>query len=291
MPAALPYRLGCPAWSVPEWRGRFLPQATPQRDFLRHYARVFHTVEGNSMFYALPKMEIVLRWIDEVGPEFRFCPKVPRDVSHGEHLPGAPGVLQAFWERLECLAEARRLGPSFLQLPARFGLAQLEELSAFLEAWPRQFPLAVEVRHPVFFEGGAEEENLNARLIEHGADRVIFDSRSLFSAAPGDAVEVESQKRKPRLPVRWQALGRHPMVRFVGRNRVDDLESWLDDAAQAVAGWITEGRCPHVFMHTPDDVMAPQLCALFHERLRRWIPGLPSVDLTAASGPQLELFS
>ena len=290
MPTPLPYHLGCPAWSVPEWRGTFVAAGTSQRDFLKHYSEVFNTVEGNSTFYALPKPEIVRRWTQEVGEGFRFCPKVPRDVSHGQGLMARPAVLTAFWEMLVILAEAGKLGLPFLQLPARFGSMQMPELDRFLEAWPAAFPLAVEVRDPVFFQEGHEEKELNELLQHRSVDRVIFDSRALYSQEPSDPVEAVSQTRKPNLPVRWRTTGQRPMLRFVGRNRIGGVDPWLAEAAQAVASWIEGGLNPYVFMHTPDDVLAPQLCARFHEHLRQRLPNLPPLDLKAAAGPQLELF-
>jgi uncharacterized protein YecE (DUF72 family) len=150
--------------------------------------------------------------------------------------------------------------------------------------------LAVEVRHPAFFEDGSEATELDELLRQHAVDRVIFDSRALYSAPPSDEVEAVSQTRKPKLPVRWRALGQNPMLRFVGRNRIEGVDPWLQDAAEAVAGWIREGRRPYVFMHTPDDVLAPELGVRFHELLRTRLDDLPSLDLQAVESPQLELF-
>ncbi|MEM0969809.1 MAG: DUF72 domain-containing protein, partial [Verrucomicrobiota bacterium] len=65
--------LGCPAWSVPEWRGTFLPEGTPSRDFLPLYSKVFRSVEANSTFYSLPTRAVAERWAREVRRGFRFC--------------------------------------------------------------------------------------------------------------------------------------------------------------------------------------------------------------------------
>ena len=69
----MPYFLGCPAWSILEWRGTFLPKTTPQSDFLKLYSKTFNTVEGNSFFYALPRTQVVERWVRETEPGFKFC--------------------------------------------------------------------------------------------------------------------------------------------------------------------------------------------------------------------------
>ncbi|MGB0372613.1 MAG: DUF72 domain-containing protein [Opitutales bacterium] len=273
------YHLGCPAWSIPEWRGVFLPKGTAQSALLSEYSKVFNTVEGNSFFYALPRLEMVERWAAESAPGFEFCMKVPRDISHGARLVSNAEVFEQLVERLEILYNAGRLGPTFLQLHASFGPHRLGELAGFLEAWPTHLPLAVEVRHAKFFEEGADEAVLDSLLTEHSVDRVIFDSRALFQAPPTDPVETKSQERKPRLPVRWKSTGGRPFVRFVGRNNIDQVEPWQSEVAEVVANWIKAGKHPYVFMHRPDDTLAPQLCARFHSRLKEYLPELPDLRM------------
>jgi uncharacterized protein YecE (DUF72 family) len=274
----LPYSLGCPAWSVPGWKGRFLPASTATRDLLGAYSRVFNTVEGNSFFYALPETATVRRWAEETAHHFHFCMKVPREISHASYLTASGAVYDALLARLEILGAAERLGPTFLQLPASFGPARLPELSSFLCGWPSLFPLAVEVRHEAFFRPGRDRSQLYALLRGAGVDRVAFDSRALFSAAPTDAAEEISQGRKPRLPVEWTVTGTRPFVRFVGRNDINQVDPWQSEVARVVVEWIREGRRPYVFMHTPKDTYAPQLCRRFHALVREWLPGLPNLD-------------
>lgn len=273
------YSLGCPAWSIPEWRGTFLPKGIPQSALLAEYSKVFNTVEGNSFFYALPRLETVQRWARESAHGFEFCMKVPRDISHASRLRIDTPVYDQLIERLEILHQATRLGPTFLQMHASFGPSRLRELKAFIEAWPRHMPLAIEVRHEKFFTGGSEEQSLDALLAEHSIDRVIFDSRALFHAPPSDPLEEKSQGRKPRLPVRWKSTEKRPFIRFVGRNHIEQAEPWLSEAATVVAHWIKEGKRPYVFMHCPNDTLAPQLCARFHMNVRKHLPEIPSLPM------------
>lgn len=278
MAERLPYSLGCPAWSIPEWKGTFLPASTPQRDFLSRYAKVFNTVEGNSFFYALPTLDVVRRWAEQSADGFEFCMKVPRDISHAPQLRAGGSVYDAFIERLEILRDSDRLGPSFLQLHASFDPARLDELRAFVQAWPRHLPLAVEVRNEAFFHPGRARSDLYACLRSAKVDRVTFDSRALFSAPPDDPVEEKSQGRKPNLLVDWTATGMRPMVRFVGRNDLQKVDPWQGEVARIVAAWIEDGLRPYVFMHTPDDTFAPQLCRRFHALVREWLPDLPNLE-------------
>lgn len=291
MSVELPYCLGCPAWKIAGWRGGIFPESARPDDFLNLYSQLFNTVEGNSTFYGLPKLETTKRWAGEVESGFKFCFKVPRDVSHGPGLMRNMDLLQAFWKLLEVVADRAVLGSTFLQLHASFGPERLPELTLFCEQWPNAFPLAIEVRHPSFFKGGDDEKRLNTFISERGHDRVIFDSRALFHASPDDEVEAKSQGRKPNLPVRWITCGKRPMLRFVGRNQIEKVDPWLKEAAHVVAGWISEGLHPYVFMHTPDDVFAPLLCEKFHAMLRRELPDIPEFDVMRISGDsQMELF-
>ena len=274
----LPYALGCPAWSIPEWRGRFFPAATATRDLLTAYSKVFNTVEGNSFFYALPPTDTVHRWAEETADGFQFCMKVPRDLSHASRLVANGPIYDALIARLDILAAASRLGPTFLQLPPSFDPSRLEELHAFIRAWPRSFPLAVEVRHETFFNPGRGRSDFYAMLRQASVDRVAFDSRALFSGPPSDAAEEMSQQRKPNKPVEWTVTGMRPFVRFVGRNDIEKVDPWQSELVRAAVEWIREGRRPYLFMHTPDDTFAPQLCRRFHALMREWLPDLPNLQ-------------
>jgi len=142
------YWIGCSGWAYDDWVGPFYPPGTPPGDFLRQYARVFHTVEVDSSFYRAPSPFLVRRWAERTPDDFRFALKVPRDVTH-EAEPGAVrDVLAPFLSGLEPLRSRGKLGPVVLQFPPSFrasaGQARLETL---LEAVPREYDLAVELRH------------------------------------------------------------------------------------------------------------------------------------------------
>ena len=57
------YFLGCPIWGNKEWVGELFAPDVVQKDFLRQYASVFNTVEGNTTFYGLPSEKAALRWL------------------------------------------------------------------------------------------------------------------------------------------------------------------------------------------------------------------------------------
>lgn len=291
MSETMPYHLGCPAWSVAGWKGRFLPKGTKQSDFLSLYSRVFNSVEGNVTFHALPKIEIAQRWVDSVPPGFQFCFKMPREISHGGGLLADRRTLKRFHEILEIAARKKVLGPTFLQLHASFGPDRLEELTHFCDAWPTAFPLSVEPRHEAFFKSGADEKRFDELLKRQGIDRALFDTRAIHSSPPDDEAETTSQSRKPKVAARTTAIGKRPFIRFVGRNQIEKADPWLDELVETVSGWISGGLKPCVFLHTPDDIFAPDLCRRFHHRLAESLGGLPDLPTLIEPEPQLDLFS
>lgn len=275
--SSLPYYLGCPVWACPAWVGKLFRTSAPRREWLREYSQAFNTVEGNSSFYAIPTVETAQRWADETVSGFRFALKFPQVISHERALEGCDSELRLFLDVLEVLAKADRLGPTFLQLPARFGPHQLASLQHFLARLPSEFPYAVEVRHTAFFAFGPEEQSLDELLSKHQVDRVLFDSRAIFDGPPADSFEAESQRRKPRVPLRRTVTGKRPLVRFVGRNDVERSRESLCEWSPVVAQWIADGLEPYFFTHSPNDAFAPDMARMFHESLRLLKPSMPSL--------------
>lgn len=273
---ALPYYLGCPVWVCDAWVGSVY-SGKSRSQWLADYTRAFNSVEGNSTFYALPKGETIERWADESTDGFRFAFKFPRTVTHDNLLLAAEHETEAFLSLLAILRKADKLGPSMIQLPPYFDATKLTSLEAFLARLPREYPYAVEVRHNDFFTGGAAEQAFDALLAEYRVDRVLFDSRPLFSAPPTDDFEVESQSRKPNVPVRFTTTSGSPVVRFIARNDVPSVAVWIDEWAGVVADWLAQGLTPYFFAHAPNNAFAPAVATRFHTQLMKRMPDLPSL--------------
>lgn len=271
----LPYRLGCPVWALSDWVGRVFTSNAKRHEYLHQYSMAFNCVEGNSTFYGLPSLDSVRRWCDQTLPGFQFALKFPRSISHDRQLVNAASDTRQFLSILETLFAADRLGTSFLQLPPSFSGAQLPVLAAYLRELPEEFPFAVEVRHDDFYDYSSDEQALDELLTRLQMDRVIFDSRPLFSQPPGDESEAEAQRRKPSFPLRQAVTGRRPMLRFVGRNDVQSVQPWIDEWAPVIAGWIRDGLTPYVFAHTPHDQHACDLASSLHSAIVKSLPELP----------------
>lgn len=283
------YYLGCPVWTWPTWRGTIYPQSAPQKRWLHHYSTKFNCVEGNSTFYGIPRPETVARWASETVDGFRFALKFPKSISHDSSLIDAQMETEAFLELLSILKNADRLGPTFLQLSPYFAPRQLPALKQFLMGLPNDFPFAVEVRHAGWFEPTVERE-LDSLLAELQMDRVIFDSRPLFSAEPTDEYEIKSQNRKPQVPIRKQATGKFPLLRLIGCNQPERVDPWIDEWVEQVSNWIGEGRVPFVFTHAPNDEFAPQIACRFHQALSQKIELPPQPSWETPPAQQLDLF-
>jgi uncharacterized protein YecE (DUF72 family) len=279
-----PYYIGCPSWSENAWRQSLYPDDARSTDFLALYAQVFNAVEGNTTFYARPAASTVQRWAQVLPEHFRFTAKFPGDISHGGDLREHLSAAQDFLQLLAPLGA--RVQPLWLQLPASFTAKRMGELATFIDALEGR-ALAVEVRNMAFFNKGEEERMLNRLLLDRGVERICLDSRPLFSCVSSDPAVLHAQSKKPKVPPRPAALTQFPQVRFIGRPELEANDEFVEQWARKVADWIEEGRTPYVFLHTPDNIQAPDLARRFHQQLMTLLPDLPPLP-QLDRGPQVE---
>ncbi|HTQ04849.1 MAG TPA: DUF72 domain-containing protein [Polyangiaceae bacterium] len=159
---------GTSGFSYDEWHGRFYPADLPANARLTHYCLRLPSVEINNTFYQTPKAELLERWRDAVGPEFRFALKAPRRVTHVQRLKGAQESLAYFWSAASVLGE--KLGPVLFQLPP-FAKKDLSVLADFLAALPAGLRPAFEFRNPSWFD-----DEVYALLSSRGAALCAGDS-------------------------------------------------------------------------------------------------------------------
>jgi uncharacterized protein YecE (DUF72 family) len=285
--------VGCAMWTHAAWQGRHLPaRPLPHRERLRAYSGFCNAVEGNTTFYATPARETAASWAEQTLPDFRFVLKLPRTVTHEGRLGDVDAPLRSFLTAIEPLGS--RIHMLWVQLPPSFGPGGLGVLAAFLhrmrETHGVRQRVAVEVRHPAFFED-EHGRRLEQFLGDRGAEWVDLDTTVLYATAPETEDERVAWTKKPRLPRRMRALTEYPVVRYIGR---DDAEvtaaGWRPWVAE-VAGWLREGRSPTFFVHTPDNVDAPALARRFHAEVRALVPALaPLPEPAPAPAEQDTLF-
>ncbi len=145
-------RIGCSGWQYDSWRGRLYPEREPKRRWLELYAEHFDTVEVNSTFYRLARREAVAHWVQQTPPEFEFVVKASRYLTHIKRLVDIEDGVKRFYEPLEPLIDAGRLGPVLWQLPENF-----HRDDARLQDWLAALPHGrhtIEFRHPSWFSPG-----------------------------------------------------------------------------------------------------------------------------------------
>jgi uncharacterized protein YecE (DUF72 family) len=261
--------IGGPVWGSKAWVGNFFPPHTPARSFLRLYSQRLLAIEGNTLFYALPSAELIARWRAETPSTFRFCPKVWRAISHAARLDHTKAETQVFTERVRGLED--RLGPMFLQLPPSFSPSNLERLQAFLDFWPADLRLAVEVRHPGFYTD-QQAASLHALLEQHQVGRVMMDTRPLRTGDTKDQALLATRERKPHLPLQIACTTDFAFLRYIGHPELGVNAPFLDEWAQQLGQWLQQGKTLYVFCHCAFEEDSPGLCAALYQRVQALVP-------------------
>jgi uncharacterized protein YecE (DUF72 family) len=143
-----PVRIGCSGWNYRDWKDRLYAGA-PAREWLELYAREFDTVEVNNTFYRLPSPSAVEGWVERSPPGFTFAVKASRYLTHVKRLANIDRGVKIFWERIEPLAAASKLGPVLWQLPANFKRDDERLRGAIAELTPGRH--CFEFRHESWF--------------------------------------------------------------------------------------------------------------------------------------------
>jgi uncharacterized protein YecE (DUF72 family) len=121
-----------------------------RRLWLEFYAQRFGTVEVNSTFYRLARRTAVQSWVADTPKGFVFAVKASRYLTHIKRLTDLQRGFDRFYEPLEPLIDAGRLGPVLWQLPENFHHDQ-ERLERWIEALPQGMH-TIEFRHPGWFQ-------------------------------------------------------------------------------------------------------------------------------------------
>jgi uncharacterized protein YecE (DUF72 family) len=144
-----PIRVGCSGWNYGDWRGSMYPAGVPPRRWLECYAQRFDTVEVNATFYRLASRASVERWLTQTPADFCFAVKASRYLTHVKRLIDIDEGVRRFYDPLQPMRSAGRLGVTLWQLPESFHRDD-RTLAALLERLP-EGRHAIELRHPSWF--------------------------------------------------------------------------------------------------------------------------------------------
>jgi uncharacterized protein YecE (DUF72 family) len=247
-PAARVY-VGCPIWNDATLARKISPPGKAAKDRLVPYVKAFNSVELNASGYGLSQAQAA-RWGEAAGEGFRFCPKVPRDISHGRNLDDTYEAYDRF------VASARafgsRLGTAFLQFPESFGPSRFPELERFLRSQGGKLDLAVEVRHQAWFNEAGRREALFALLQELKLCAVITD-------VPGRRDLLHQRLTSPTA-----------FIRFSGHDLSPPDLRRIDDWAARLKGWMRQGlQTLYFFPHHEPKHFSADWSALFLEVLNK----------------------
>lgn len=282
------FYLGCAVWSYDGWLGTFYPPKTPKKAFLSCYSQRFHTVEGNTTFYAMPSSATVQRWQEETPNTFKFCLKFPQTITHQGALIPNLAETQQFIERVQVLDH--KLGCIFAQLPPSYGPNYLEDLQQFLASLLfANIPLAVEVRHLDWWRSPYQEK-LHQCLQNLNVAQVILDTRPVYRCS--DNPLSHSQRPKPDVPVNFTLTANFVLIRFISHPQLALNNLYLKEWTQKIQDWLNQNITVYCFIHCPIEDHSPQIARYFYQQLQQECIGLDPLpwDKLAAPPQQLSLF-
>lgn len=230
---------GGPVWSCKEWVGKIFPPKTSAKDFLYHYSRYFNAIELNTTFYRIPTSAMIANWISQTPRDFLFCPKVPQVITHSKDIGRSVERWAEFVEVMRELKE--RLGVIFFQMPPYFKPSDLPRLKTILTGVSFSGELAVEFRHPEFFE--------DQKLIEPAFE--------LLSSLGVAAVTTDVGGRRDVLHV--SLTKPHLVLRFVGNELHPSDFSRIKDWVKRLQTWHEGLERAYFFLHHPTYENVPEL--------------------------------
>ncbi len=242
--------IGTSGWSYPHWaKGRFYPPGLKPGQWLEYLGRHFKTVEINSSFYRLPKPELMTRWRQMTGEDFRFAVKLWRRITHDKRLADCRAELEQFLVVVGRLGAKR--GPLLVQLPPslRKDLDRLESFLSMLRnaAGRVRWQVAVEFRNRDWLC-----EEVYQLLTRHRAALCLADLPRCPVTEPNQAPLVYLRRHGPGGPYRgcygseqiaqdaarirqWLADGRDVFVYYN-----NDMEGYAVDNARALRAAVEE---------------------------------------------------
>ena len=238
--------IGCAKWNKTDLKG-FYPKGT--KDELTYYGTQFNSIELNATFYGMPSPEQVQTWKEKTPAEFKFFPKITNTVSHFRRLLNITDVVTQFATAVLNFDE--KLGMVFLQLHDNFKPKDYERLEKFVQEWPKEVPLAIELRNNEWF---TDQEIFNKIC-------VLFEKHQITNIIVDTAGRRDMLHMRLTTPVAF--------IRYVGANAESDYTR-LDDWIERIKTWKEEGlEKLYFFVHQNIEKASPLLSAYFIENLNK----------------------
>lgn len=233
----------------PKWTKKDLPGLFPKgvKDELNYYATQFNVIELNATFYTDYRSDQVIKWKERTDAGFKFYPKVHRFVSHVKRLKDTRDSVDRFCESVWHFGE--KLGTCFLQMHDNFGPENMERLSQFLDYWPVDLPLAIELRHAGWYANQNTYQMLIQLLEKHQITNILTDT-----AGRRDLLHMNP-------------ITSTPFIRFVATGHKSDF-SRLDDWTERLGQWEQKGiSTVAFFVHQNAEQESPLLSQYLIDQL------------------------
>ena len=235
--------VGCAKWGRKEWLGLIYPPKTKEANFLDEYVKHFNSIELNSLFYHMPKVDQVNTWREKAEishKNFKFFPKFTQSISHRKRLKDAEEITSEYLHSISAFGDT--LGPAFLQLSDNFGPKNFNVLKNYLEHLPQDFDVFVELRHPEWYSDAIAREEVFAMLRGLKKGAIITDA-----SGRRDCVHME-------------LTCADAFIRFVGNGLHPTDFSRIDNWVARLADWREQGlRNIYFFLHQHDEKDTPIL--------------------------------
>jgi uncharacterized protein YecE (DUF72 family) len=240
--------LGTTGWGNPEWAGVYYPSKNP-KTFLESYGQQFSTIELNTSFYRIPPIEQLQKWYQTTPADFKFCPKVYKPISHNGFSAKTFLLMDNFIQVFQTLKE--KLGPSFIQFPEYWTADHLPQLVNFLNKYHGQMDLAVELRHPSWFDDSS----------------IISTLTDLFSSMKTTWLMTDVAGRRDVLHMLLTSS--KAMIRFVG-NELHPTDYYrIDNWIEKILFWLEQGiQEVYFFVHQPSILKSPELMTILEKEIK-----------------------
>lgn len=243
----LPFKVhvGCAKWNRQDLKN-FYPRGT--KNELEYYSGQFNSIELNATFYRMFPPEQFEKWWDTTPDNFKFFPKLVRNISHLRRLNEQ--VYPIIDEYLIGAANLKdKLGTLFLQMHDNFGPKNWDRVVRFVEYWPKEFPLAMEFRHTDWFNDEKIAQELYHLLEDNNIANILVDT-----AGRRDIMHM-------------RLTNNEAFIRYVGANHESDYAR-LDDWVERLTVWKKQGLTNiNFFVHQNMEVESPLLSAYFIAKL------------------------
>lgn len=128
----------------------FYPLQIKSADRLAYFATIFPTVEINSTFYHLPRIETITNWQQSVSKSFVFTFKAAKTITHVPGMLYDVNAATVFFERFQSFETPDKKHLFLFQFPAS-KTCNVQSFQELLDALPDGFRYAFEFRHHSWF--------------------------------------------------------------------------------------------------------------------------------------------